>query len=402
MNARAWLISTVLVSACAPEPRVECDRQPVDRTGLLAPAFVDNVAELVTLDEPAVIRVFAPLTSCASDTPRATAELYDLNNVPVVLGPLTITAIATPGAVRIDVPFTPTLPGAYFLRVAAEPNLGVRSTMVVAVEQAQVDAGVVVPAPASRCSEALWPLGSDAVVCTSKDAGEVDVFFADGGSTQFPGIEVVTAGDVIWSFQPTTGAVERRVYADAGLVLALSRSGFAGGEVTGNHGDDFAVRRGSSGVVQVLFADGHVEMAESDLGLGPYLYDGVRLRSLDRVRCDVQPACIALPNWKAMDRDFVWSTDVNDVRFLRAWPLPLTPASRPVVSMARQLPGRQLRGPFALQPLWLEFTDGNAVLAGFEDGHVSLRSWPYPRVRTVGSAVVVLFEANDSVRLVHR
>ncbi|MGV3624841.1 MAG: hypothetical protein ACO1OB_28735 [Archangium sp.] len=395
---RHWLIiSSVLISACAPEQLAQCQRVQVNRTGQVNASTLDEgFTEAVVVGESATITVFAPLTSCVSDEVRASVELFDPDNLPAPPEPLSVETNA--GVVRVEVTFTPTRAGDHFIRVVAEPNLGARSTTVTAVGRAELNAGVVIalPNPVEHCREGVWPLGTDAVVCEPSDGGLVGVFFADGGSTQFPGRDVVTAGPVLWSV--TSSTLERRSSLDGGLILRGTWANFGGDPAPALQGEDFAIRRNALGMLVLLQPDEGTGLTLDSSGTGPVVFDGSRVLSSDPF-CSVD--CQLAQPVTAVEPGYFWSRDSFDTTFVRAWRMPIGITSSASAVLHRRVRSRALvRGPFERLPLWLEHSADEAMLAGFHDDALTLSIWPIDRVLRVGAEAVVVKESNESVRLV--
>lgn len=397
----------VVTSACAPDNPTSCERQQVGRTGEpLAPNETAAVPELVVANEPSVLRVFAPLTACVSDSPAAAVQLFDGDNLPVQLDAPVL--INRAGLISAEVTFTPTTAGTYFMRATFEPNLGARSTTFLVVGPAKLDAGVriTLPVETSSCRDGVWPLGDDAVAC---ETDGIDVFFADGGSRHFDGGGIATSGAVLWSVN--AGALERRVYDGGTVSLSDAMTGVSDQPIAGMHGETFAIRRRADGLPTLFIFNGVLQSTESgtETGDAPFIYDSRRLMQMNGSVCGpLSAGCEVFVSPLAVEPTRLWTWDPLDQRFLRAWPFPfdLSPGA-PTLFPGRPVAQARTRGPFERIPLWLErSTRGpgvDGVLVSFDDGALNISVWPRSRVLRVGSHVVVLQESDAfTVRLVPR
>ena len=397
-------LACVFATSCGPDNPTKCERQQISPAGVPAtPVDVTGVPELLVADEPAVLRVFAPLTSCVSDAPTASVELFDGDNFPVAVDAPQVVNRA--GLISAELTFTPSTPGTYFLRATFEPNLGARSTTFLVVGPAALDAGVRISLPMelSSCRDGVWPLSNDAVACESEG---VDVFFADGGVQHFDGGALAAAGSVLWSLN--LGTLERRVHEGGVLRVTHAVAGFSERPLAAMHGETFAIRRDARGTPTLIRTDGaNVDTSTvSEVDGAPFIYDSKRLIQLNANAC-VAENCEGFSPL-AIEPTHVWSWDRIDPRFLRAWPLPFGV----VTGVPTLLPGRPVaqeraRGPFERLPLWLERSPRepgvDAVLVSFDDGALHMSVWPRSRVLRVGSHVVVLQESDAfTVRLVPR
>lgn len=392
-----FLVSASLVSLSAcPTPLPDCLRERVGREGNLQPLLdLTAVPELMVMNEPQTLRVFAPFTACEGESPGFRAELFDANNLPVeVDAQLTRSG----GLVQVDVSYTPKNAGLHFLRVSFEPNLGARAVSLLVAGPADVKTGALVNVPSS-CT-APWPLGREAVACEA--AGEVSVFFSDGGVQRFAGEALVTAGDVAWSVEAS--GLERRVLDGGALVETYRWNGVSTAPLAGQHDERSAFRPGTGGEVRLL-QQREVGVADAFVSLSaeppPFFYATtergfaeVGLEGCRDFTCPLQKFPLSF------EPGFVWSFDGELAStFLRATPMSFNPnLSPPTLLPKRMVQAGSFEGPFELVPLW-----AGPALISMRGGAVSASVWPRERVLRVASNVVVLQESDTStVRLVPR
>lgn len=393
MNPRfaSFLVSAALVGCGQPQP---CIRQSVDRLGHVSSPFGPIAApELLSVGERTVVKVFAPITSCATETLSFSVELLDGDNAPATFAPPALSTNIE-AAVLVEVPITPTTPGLHLLTVRFEPNLGARSVVLFVAGPANVDAGVVLPVASWRCPSGVWPLGEDAVVCAT--AQDFTVTLSDGGTRRITGRDIVTADETVWSVS-RADQLERFELINGSLQRTHVWDTFGGEAVAGLHTSTQAVRRQRTQVSVIDVSDGGQRLFSfSTAQPPPVMFIGDLGVVTPRGCVDDQGFCNVNGPIFGLEADAMWSIDTPEP-FVRAWPLEPAFDRKPTLLINRELPAVNPTGPFEILPLWV-----GSTLVGFGGGVLSASMWPRERVLQVGSRAVVLRETDASVRVVPR
>lgn len=407
--------------ACAPPEQDDCLRQLVDVNGNLngglggtgggfggGPPSSSTV--LAAVGEPVTLTFFAPLTSCVSDTLRVDAEVRDpdAQRAPAMQrGALEQSALSS---VKAAVTFTPTRPGLHLLKVAFEPSLGVRSRFVeVALDGLSGPVTrVPIPAGANR-SPGLWPLSSDTVASEVPSVDDITISSTAGTLTRFRGAQLVVAGQVLWSIDPTTSTLERRVFEDGGVRLTHSFQGFPAIPTPAMQEEHFAVRYRASGQLSTvrISPDGGFRVddrsffARVDPPLAYYVEDTSSLMRWSLEDCAFG-TCANFTDLAALDAQFVWrhSPATGLVGFARPSNLLDSPLALPHTPEALRSP----LAAFERLPLWLRMqADDHQVLVWATDAGFQFTAWPRAEVLRVGREHVLLTDADPGfVRVVPR
>ncbi len=415
------------LEGCSPPPGATCRRLPIDPRGNLVGSFAGGsgggtgmagtFSPLGIVNTTLTLTVFAPVSGCPGDEPVVNATLVDARNQ---LGPTPTTSVPFVGvglgAISSTVSVLPTAPGQYTLRVAFEPStLGVREFILDVAADGREGATTRVPIPdGAGCSlNRVWPVSDDTVACEAQSM--VTVTSADGGSTTFPGAQLVVADDVLWSINATE-RLERRVWEDGGLQLTHSFPDFPPTPSPGMHDTDVAMRFLSNGRltrVRVL-ADGGTDLLQYSLASGrpPLAYftedDELPWRwSLSSCSIGV---CRAVSDLVALEPGFVWrALKPQGSLFgkrLHAFTRPMDDLEgNPRFSLdylAEETASPEV--PFERMPLWVEPGVGAMkVLVSISGPDLELTAWPRAEVVRVGRHHVVLADRDAlTVRVVRR
>lgn len=405
----------IMLTGC-PGPATEqtCQRGLVDAGGDVNGGFgggpaTANEPPIALVGSPLTVVVFAPLSSCISDTLRADVTLFDADNV-------TVTAEATEptrtisGAVKVSVTFTPQRPGLHTLHVAFEPSLGARSRLIDVAVDGLRGATTRVPNPSvTGCGEALWPLSDDTVACEEKLAGVISLSSADGGQFSFPGERLVVVGEVLWTINGATSSLERRVVEDGGVRLTHSLPDFQSGDTPAMHDVDLALRYRSNGRLTLVRVSSQGEtVRELNVGAArayftedddlPFLWSDQSCFS----------GCISLPDVVGLEPGFVWRSP--NPRFelaprLSGYARPTT-ESQSAPRFTLQYAAQTLEAPgaaFERLPLWLRSTvETKQLLVSTSQGSLSFSAWPRAEVLRVGRHHVLLTDPEPGMLRVVR
>lgn len=402
------------LEGCSPPPGTTCRRLPIDPRGNLAGSFAGGsgggtglagtVSPLGIVNTTLTLTVFAPVSGCQGEQPVVNATLVDARNQ---LGPTPTSSVpfvgVGVGAISSTVSVLPTAPGRYTLRVAFEPSLGARELIIDVAEQGLDHPVTRVPIPnGSGCSlNRVWPLADDTVAC---EAGAVvTVTSADGGRTSFPGATLVVVDNVLWSVNATE-RLERREWADGGLLLTHSFPDFPPAPTPGMHDLDVALRYRTNGRLSRVrvWPDGGADFLQYALSQAPsplvYFVEedgGVPWR-WSRSSCSAG-ACFEMKNLVALEAGHVWHNAPRENVFglgpLRALARPLSePPANPRFGLEYEPEALvSPEAPFEQLPLWLEPGPGaQKVLVSITDADLVLTAWPRAEVLRVGRHHVVL------------
>jgi hypothetical protein len=145
------------------------------------------------------------------------------------------------GGVWTTVAFTPPDSGTYVARASFEPSLGEASGSV-SITPFFDERGVTITS-ATDCTDTPWPLGGTTLACETSSG--IALYAADGGRFEFDGVNLVTAGDVIWSLRDAGAgyALQRHVWSGSSLALTDEWAGeFSADRIRGLHTPDMAIR----------------------------------------------------------------------------------------------------------------------------------------------------------------
>lgn len=421
MRRSPWLALLALLAGCPPPAIGDgCERLLVEADGTLnlgvggGPAASGSAHRLGVVGTPLTLTVFAPLTSCVSDTLRADPRVLDPGEGAV---PFQLEGGAVPsgveGAVKATLTFTPTRPGLHTLQLAFEPSLGVRSLLVDVAADGLAGAVTRLAIPADlRCPRAtFWALTDDTFAC--EEPGQIAIVSADGGTTRFEGEQLVVVDTVLWSLHTPSSALERRVFADGGLLLTNTFPDFSARPAPGMHDLNLAWRfHTNDRLALVRIEPGGATVREWGEELLFGAPRGYLVEDDDTVcrwgdpACLV-PGCVSAPDIVAMDPGLVWrglpgapqasGGFARPVRDLEA-PARFTLWS-PRLSVASPATG------FERIPLWLspEGESGHQVLVSTQAGTLTFTAWPRGQVLRVGRRQVLLGDdAPDFIRIVGR
>jgi hypothetical protein len=390
-------------AGCSTPPPMDCARQQVSEEGFVNGGFAGGfgggfaggrgggggaIPDLHTVGTPVTLRMFAPLTSCASDALRSSVEVLAPDNT-AVESTFTAPQRAADAHVESTLTFTPARPGTYVVRASFEPSLGVRATTV-QVLSSFVEQGVVVPAAPTPCAREPWPVTADTVAC-EWSAQRIALLHGDGGVDTFDGVNLVTAGEVLWSVNVDT--LERRTWsADAGLVLTRAWPGFSTLRIRGLHTRDQAVRRRNVGtlVAAVTVDGGQVEATSNALDFALFFREpgDTVVRVLNDFVCST--GCLA--SVVALDTDFVWQqfgagSPLNGFRRPFTEQTPFTRPSQLLTFTARHDTQQE---ELERLPLWVDLDSATAALVRPKNGGLEWSLWPKQRVLRVGPTHAVL------------
>ncbi|MDP3154725.1 MAG: hypothetical protein Q8N23_18750 [Archangium sp.] len=411
---RLSLLLAVLCG-CSP-PQDDCVRQLADVNGSLNRGVgggtgggTGHGAVLAAVGAPITLTFFAPLTSCVSDTLRIDAVAIDPDgrSTPAMqVGALEQTVFS---AVKANVTFTPTRPGLHTLKVAFEPSLGARSRFVEVAADGLSGQVIRVPIPAGATASAgLWPLTDDTVASELRSVDDITISSPAGMLTHFRGAQLVVAGQVLWSIDPLTHMLERRVFEDGGVRLTHSFPDFPALPTPALHDEDFALRYRTSGQLSTvsIWADGGFRVNDHSFYAPvdpPLAYFGTPNGSVTRWSLEECPfPCSNIEDLAAVDAQFVW----------RHSPLTgLTGASRttsfqePPLQLAHT-PEALSSPPAAFErlPLWLRTqSDDRSVLVSVTDAGLHFTGWRRSEVLRVGREHVLLTDEGPGfVRVVRK
>ena len=417
------------LTACPSPPPIDqnCVRQLIDSSGNLdmsgvggGPGLTVTTPPLGVVGSPLTVAVFAPLTSCASDTLRAEVKVFDADNMPV---PATLggppTHVGVDGAVKTSFTFTPASPGLHTVHVAFEPSLGVRSLLIQVASEGIHGTLTRVPIPTgANCkANALWPLSDDTVACEQRALGLVTLTSSDGGTTQFTGSQLVVVDTVLWSIDGARSVLERRVFEDGGVRLTHHFDDFPAIATPAMHDVDRALRFRLGGQLTLVrlavTGDRVVELGVAG-NVGPplalFAEDDDTLFRWSDTDCSFT-SCVNFVDLVAVEPGFVWRRLSG---FAEAPQIPINGFARPTTlqdatpQFTLTYPQESLATPaqsFERLPLWLnvDVGVGERVLVSVENGALVLTAWPRAQVLRVGRHQLVLDDPDPGyVRLIHR
>lgn len=414
----------VAFSACPPPIDESCQRVLIDVNGnpnmggFGGGPGSEATPPLGLVNAPLTLTIFAPLSTCVSDTLRADVTLTDPNNLPAAITQQEPAARSGISSVKTVVTFTPLTVGLHTLKVAFEPSLGVRSLLIDVAEDGLQHRTTRVPIPTGEnCySNATWPLSDDTVACEERGPGYVSVTSADGGVTRFRGTQLVVVDRVLWSIDPTNATLDRRVFEDGGLAFTHSFSNFPPTATPAMHDLELAMRFRTNGrLTRVrLTPDGGSDLVELSLDglLGPplayFAEDNDVVFRWSQVDCSFNN-CVNFTDLVAVEPGFVWRAvnagfepSPSQAR-VSGFTRPTTQSdSTPAVTLPYAVESANTPAfAFERMPLWLNVAGPRRVLASKVDGGVSFTAWPRGEVLRVGRNHVVLVDADPGfVRVV--
>lgn len=415
--ARLLPLSLVALCACPPPVEPDCQRLLVDVSGNVN-HFAGGLGggtgsgfppPLGFAGSPQNVTLFAPLSSCVSDTLRVDVSVLDPDGRELVAEVGTPARFGVDGAVNVDVGFTPSKAGLHTIRVAFEPSLGARSLLLEVASDglSGLTTRVPIPAGANCLANALWPLSDDTVACEERATGRVSLTSADGGLVQFSGGQLVVVDTVLWSIDAVTNSLERRVFEDGGVRLTDSFPHFPPVATPGMHDVDRALRFRSNGrlsLVRLKSTGTLVQEFQLDGQVGPPLAyfseDNDTIFRWSPLSCTFSN-CTNFEDLVALEPGYVWAPhnffeqpgaprvsgfarpndSVAPARFS------LFHAAEPVTTPAFA---------FERMPLWLSTGGTRRVLVSVERGSITLSFWPAGVLR-VGRHHVVLTDPDPAV-----
>ena len=418
---RLVLLTLFALTACPPPVEPECQRVLVDVNGNTNRGFAGgigggtgntNASPLGVTGVEQTLTLFAPLSSCVSDTLRADVTVLDPDNQPLAPQRGVPARLGVEGAVKMTVTFTPAKPGTHSIHVAFEPSLGVRTLLldVAADGLAGLTTRVPIPTGANCLSNALWPLTDDTVACEERGRGQVSITSSDGGLTQFPGEQLVVVDTVLWSINAASSSLERRVFEDGGVRLTDAFANFPAVATPGMHDVDLALRFRTNGRLNLVRLGRSIIELPLDGQVGPplayFAEDDDTVFRWSQVDCGF--GCTNFPDLVAVEPGFVWrggdafgqvpggarvsgfvrpTAQSDTLRF--SLPHQPEPVSTPAFGFERI-------------PLWLGVS-GKRVLVSVQNEALVFTAWPATGVLRVGRRHVVLTDpALDFVRVARR
>lgn len=406
------------LSACPPpEPQDDCLRQLVDVFGNVSGGLAatgggsggptNSTVVLAVVGQPITLSFFAPLTSCVSDTLRVEAVVSDpdtLRSPAMQVGALAQSGLST---VRADVTFTPTRPGLHVLKVAFEPSLGVRSRFVEVAIDGLSGAVTRVPIPAGVSR--LWPLDSDTVACELTGLDDITLSSTTGTLTNFPGAQLVVAGRVLWSIEPVSSTLERRVFEDGGVRLTHSFPGFPAVPTPAMQDENLAIRFRATGQLSTVRITPHGDVRVDDRSFfarvdPPLAYYGEGSSALIRWSLEdcAFGTCVNVTDLAALDPEFVWR--FQPASGLRGFERPSNLLDAPRALPHTPQPLRSPAAAFERLPLWLRTqSEDHQVLVTATDAGFQFTAWRGSEVVRVGREYVLLTDPDPAfVRVVEK
>ena len=408
---RGTVLLLFVLTGCPPESPIDqsCSRFLVDSSGNVNGGAGGGPGTapfppIGVVGTPLSLTVFAPLTSCVSDTLRADAQVTDPDNLPLAVArePPQVTGVQ--GAVKATLTFTPTRPGLHTLHVAFEPSLGVRSLLVDVAADGLAGAMTRVPIPTgANCkAHSLWPLSDDTVACEERSRGLVTLTTSDGGLTQFNGRELVVVDTVLWSIDGASSTLERRVFEDGGVRVTHRFPNFPATSTPAMHDVGTALRSRPDGHLALVQLEPPrvLELAlRNDVGppLAYFAEGNDVVYRWSQTSCSFDE-CVSVPDLVAVEPGHVWRTDTSfpelPSRTSWAFTRPLTPDAVPQFTLHYPLESLATpAGAFERMPLWLNVDSGGAgrrVLVSFEQGAPGFTAWPRREVLRVGRKHLLL------------
>ncbi len=421
------LVVSFGLMAC-PDPNTDtCSRFLVDQNGVPQGSVgggPGNLTPVGYVGVPLNLNVFAPLSSCATDSLRAEITISDPSNANVPFTTPEELSRQSSGPVKSVLSFTPTDVGLYTVKVAFEPSLGARTMLIDVAIDGLRNSSVRVPIPTGEnCTvNATWPLTDDTVVCEERANGNVSITSSDGGLLRFRGEQLVVIDQVLWTINGPTSALERRVYEDGGLTLTHTLANFPSISTPAMHDVDLALRFRSNGRltrVRVL-ADGGTNVQELSLDglVGPplayFAEDNEVMFRWSQSDCSFNN-CVNLSDLAGVEPGFVWRAEPRPfgepqiAPKVRGFTRPTTLSdSTPKITL--QYDTETMTTPtygFERLPLWLgaksSTTDSpRRVLISMTDAGISMSSWPRSEVLRVGRQHLVLMDPDPGFVRVYR
>ena len=401
---------------CPPPIEQTCQRLLVNVNGSPDQAVAASPPPLGLVGHSLAVPFFAPLSACVSDVLRAEVTALDPDNLPLTVRLDDPLRVGSQGVVKLSMTFTPTKPGLHNLRVAFEPSLGARTQLV---EVASDGLGgfttrVPIPTGANCAADALWPLSDDTVACEERATGFVSLTSSDGGLTRFPGGQLVVADTVLWSINPASTTLERRVFEDGGVRLSHAFPNFPSIVTPGMHDVDLALRYRANGqlvLVQLTPSGSTVSQLRFDtLPSSPLAYfveDGGSLFRWSTSQCPLD-VCVNLADVVALEPGYVWRASQSFESFsLTSGFVRPTTEFNATPRFTLLYPTAPVATPgygFERLPLWLALTPATQrVLVTVENEELRYSAWPRAEVLRVGRHHLVLTDPNLAfVRVVRR
>ncbi len=411
----------VVLCACEPPPQDDCLRRLVDVNGALIGGSAGGTgggtgggplldpAVLGTVGVPVTLTFFAPLTSCVSDALRLDAVVNDPDAFSTPAVPPGALEQSIFSSVKANVTFTPTRPGLHTVKVAFEPSLGVRSRFVEVVADGLSGQVIRVPIPAgANRSPGIWPLGDDTVASEVRSVDDITISSTAGTLTHFRGTQLVVAGQVLWSIDPLTSTLERRVFEDGGVRLTHSVPGFPAIPTPALQEPDFALRYRTSGRLSSVsvWPDGGLRVNDHSYDarvVPPLAYfggDGWVMRwSLEDCAFGT---CSNLGDLAALDAQFVWRH--SPPGGLRGFARPTNLVDSPLLLAHTPDALSSPLAAFERLPLWLRTQSEDwKVLVTATDAGFQFTGWPRSEVLRVGREHVLLTDEDPGfVRVVRQ
>ena len=410
----------VALCACEPPPQDDCVRHLVDVNGALNGNFAGgtgggtgggpplNPAVLGAAGVFVTLTFFAPLTSCVSDTVFIDPVVNDPDGFSAPAMQQGALEQSVFSSVKANVTFTPTRPGLHTVKVAFEPSLGVRSRFVEVVADGVSGQVIRVPIPAgANRSPGIWPLGDDTVASEVRSVDDITISSTAGTLAHFRGTQLVVAGQVLWSIDPLTSTLERRVFEDGGLRLTHSVIGFPAIPTPALQEPDFALRYRTSGRLSgvSISPDGglrvndHSYDARVDPPLAYFGGDGwVRRWSLEDCAFST---CSNFDDLAAVDAQFVWRHSAARGLTGFARPTNLVDSPRLLAHTPEALSSPA--AAFERLPLWLRTQSEDwKVLVTTTDAGLQFTGWPRSQVLRVGREHVLLTDGDPGFVRVFR
>lgn len=407
-----FAVLALIALSCSPPPERPCDRFQVGPDGTVA-GFAGGFAgggfaggfgggvgngggfnTPINLEGEAIsLRMVAPLTSCPSDTLRASVEVLAPDST-ILASVSTAPLRAGDTHVETRVDFTPPTPGLYVVRAVFEPSLGVRTQTLNILSTFKESQGTPITLPSGvTCSKSPWALSQDTIAC-EHTSGQISLISADAGVLTFSGSALVVADNVLWT-ETSTHTLERREWADGGLSLTGSVQGFAAEPVRGLHTRTTAIRRRDNGLLGALLPDGglfETSFTTTDYESGLFFFEPneLTLRVANSFACgNCLNSLVGFDDATAWQQ-FGSGSIVNGFKRPITVMTPfMTPAFMLQIEARATTPPLE---PLERWPLWIDPSarPTTSVLVRPHAGALEWSAWPRGRVVRVGSRFAVL------------
>lgn len=385
-----------LLAGCSP-PGGTC-RRAAASGNLVRPAWA-------LLGEQKRQSLTASRTTCPGDDVSLSVRLVDPDGLEVSFeqGPLVT------GDFQIAtsfVSFVPSKRGLYRLEATFEPSLGKDTVELEAVPDGETRSFQRVTSR-STCTWA-WALSDDAIACEGPGL-PLSITRADGGFVTFDGVDLVVAGEALWSINGQ--ALERHELIDGGLVLTHSVLGFGRSPDVGTlHTARVALRTQTSALLgrAEIIDGGLVVSTVAQLEVERFFFDepdAGLLHWSSQYTCATQP-CTDDRVIVALEPELIWIGQTFGSR-VEGVDRPWSPAQRRLPRYLLDTPAIRPRPDRSAErvPLWLEASldRQRQVLVTAQDGGLSFTAWVPAAVANVdGKHVLVREGVSNAFRIYRR